>query len=83
MEKLVIKKIPFDTSYLLHFMNTKFYKHQIKRTSAGTGVIHTSTKRILECHIPLPKIPEQQKIASILSNVDSKIKKQQEYKSKL
>lgn len=33
--------------------------------------------------IPLPKIKEQQKIASILSNIDSQIRKQQEYKSNL
>ncbi|MCV0392106.1 MAG: restriction endonuclease subunit S [Nitrosopumilus sp.] len=69
----VLLKEKINKKYLNQFLNSSFYKKQIKRTSAGTGVIHTSTKKILEILFPHPEISEQQKIASILSNIDSKI----------
>jgi type I restriction enzyme, S subunit len=69
----VLFKQSTDKYFLNYFLNSFLSKQQIKKTSAGTGVIHTSTKKILELIIPLPSFPEQQKIALILSNVDKKI----------
>jgi len=68
-----IFKTEIEHKYLYYVLNSGNYKKQILRTAAGTTVIHTSSKRILSCMITIPPIPEQQKIASILSNVDSQI----------
>jgi type I restriction enzyme, S subunit len=67
----VIPKKKFDQKFLLYFLNSYFYKLQIKKTAAGTGVIHTSSKNILDCYIPLPKIEEQEEIGNIIYNVDN------------
>jgi len=45
------------------------------------GALRLDTIR--ELKIPLPSLQEQQKITSILSNIDSQIRRQQEYKFKL
>jgi len=69
-----------------HFMfyAIKFHRNKLLRLSYGTTFPEISKSEIKKVLIALPESRiEQQKIASILSNIDSQIQKQQEYKSKL
>ncbi|MBT6143723.1 restriction endonuclease subunit S [bacterium] len=66
----VLFKQKINKEFLNFVLNSKSYKQQILKTSSGTGVIHTSPTRILECNIPLPMIDEQSEIAKILYDMD-------------
>lgn len=46
-------------------------------------LIQLREKTFKEILIPLPPLPEQQRIASILSQIDEAIEKEQAYKEKL
>jgi type I restriction enzyme, S subunit len=81
--KIMVEEEKLDKYFLNYFFNSFLSKQQIKRTAAGTGVIHTSSEKILELLILIPPLPEQQKIASILSNLDSLIQQEKQYKEKL
>jgi type I restriction enzyme, S subunit len=71
--KAIFKK-DVNKLFLYYIFNSKNYKKQIHRTAAGTTVIHSSPKKILSCLIPIPKeIVEQDKISTILSNIDELI----------
>jgi type I restriction enzyme S subunit len=48
-----------------------------------TSIPQINNKHIYPLLVPYPSLEEQKKIASILSSVDSKIKKEEEYKAKL
>jgi len=61
-------------------LNQNFIFYSIKKglfhyelINIGTTVIHISKTNIEKIKIPLPSLPEQQKIANILSNVDNLI----------
>jgi len=51
--------------------------------SQGTTIQGFTRKDLSSHKVLLPPLPEQQKIASILSNIDSKITSQEQYKEKL
>lgn len=69
---------------LFWFYMIKFHKKRFLRLSYGTTFLEISKNAIKKVSIPTSiSKKEQQKIASILSNVDSQIQKQQECKSKL
>ena len=56
--------------------NTKFWS----KTTSQPSLSMETIRKVL---ILLPPLSEQQKIASILSNVDTKIQSQEQYKEKL
>ena len=64
--------------YLHYFTNFKPYLDYIKATATGTAQYNTSTKTIKNTNVVLPSLPEQKKIASILSSVDKSIEKTDE-----
>ena len=49
----------------------------------ATGVPSLSRENIKSIQIPLPPLPEQKRIASVLSQIDEAIEKEQKYKEKL
>jgi len=55
----------------------------LRNVNQGIGQPNLNTDLIGKLKIPLPSIQEQQKIASILSNIDSQIQSQIQYKEKL
>ena len=55
----------------------------LRNVNQGIGQPNLNTTIIGKLKIPLPPLPEQQKIATILSNIDSKITSQEQYKEKL
>ncbi|MGB9167418.1 MAG: restriction endonuclease subunit S [Nitrososphaeraceae archaeon] len=70
-----------DNIFILYTI--KFNKEKLVRKSHGTTFLEISKNNIKNLKVPIPPIKEQQKIASILSNIDSQIQKQQEYRIKL
>jgi type I restriction enzyme S subunit len=65
------KKILRD--YVYHLFRTKTVREQIRLTSSGSKVKHTSPERIYDVKIPLPTVSEQQKIVSLLDAIETKI----------
>lgn len=59
--------------FLYHLFKTKNVRQQLRRSSSGSKVKHTSPDRIYDVIVNIPSVPTQQKIASVLSALDSKI----------
>jgi type I restriction enzyme S subunit len=62
-----------DKKYLYHLLNSASVRLQIQTTASGTKVKHTSPDRIYDVLFNLPPLPEQRKIAAILSTWDEAI----------
>ncbi len=59
--------------YLLYFLLTEKYHKRIKETATGTTVRHSSNKILGDTIVPIPSLPEQQKIADFLTAVDDRL----------
>ena len=76
---VVVKKRDYNNlflCYLLNYVNLNQY-------SAETGQPLMTQSIVYKIQIPLPPLPEQHRIASILSQIDEAIEKEQKYKEKL
>ncbi|TXG98441.1 MAG: restriction endonuclease subunit S [Rhodocyclaceae bacterium] len=62
-----------DLVFVFYLFQTKSVREQIRLTSTGSKVKHTSPERIYAVIAPLPKAEEQRKIAAVLSALDAKI----------
>ena len=72
-----------NKNFLSYFLLTNNYHKVIKETSSGSTVRHSSIKIIQNININIPKLPEQQKIATFLTAVDTKIQQLKSRKSAL
>lgn len=54
--------------YLLYFINSPLAKNQFNNRLKGAGVPNLHLEEIREVEIPLPPLPEQQRIVAILDN---------------
>ncbi len=61
--------------YLYHLIRTESFKEAIRILASGAAQLNVSPKRMGEISILLPPLPEQRKIAAILSSVDDTIEK--------
>ncbi|MBT0730150.1 restriction endonuclease subunit S [Rosenbergiella nectarea] len=59
--------------YVYHLFKTKTVREQVRLTSSGSKVKHTSPERIYNVKIPLPSVTEQQKIVNFLDALENKI----------
>ena len=75
---VLIPKCKVDIIFVSEYINT-FVKFQIEET----GVPQLTAPKAAMHKIPLPPLPEQQRIASILSQIDETIEKEKRYKEKL
>jgi type I restriction enzyme S subunit len=66
-----LKKL--DRSFIYYLFQTRSVREQIRLTSSGSKVKHTSPERLYALKAPLPKVEEQKKIATVLSSLDAKI----------
>lgn len=64
-----------DTKYLYYVLNSDQMKKIFEEDSFGSGYKSLSLMKIKQLPIPLPPLPEQKKIASILSTWDEAIEK--------
>lgn len=62
-----------DRSFVYYLFQTKSVREQIRLTSTGSKVKHTSPERIYAVAAALPKVEVQKKIAAVLSALDAKI----------
>lgn len=62
-----------DRSYVYYLFQTKSVREQIRLTSTGSKVKHTSPERIYAVAAAIPRVEVQQKITAILSALDAKI----------
>ncbi len=66
-----------DSKYLGFLMNNDFVRSQLHKLGQGHSVVHIYGKSLKKVKIPIPPLPEQQKIAQILTTWDVAINKQE------
>ncbi len=76
MVKIEPKQGNLGKKFLFYFLKTKF--KLFNSTTTGTSIPHVSKSVFTHLKIPLPPLPEQRKIAEILSTVDGAIQKTDE-----
>jgi type I restriction enzyme, S subunit len=62
-----------DRHFLYQYFNWQFFRDQVKASSNGATVKHTSPGRIYQCRLFLPPIQTQRKIAAVLSAYDESV----------
>jgi type I restriction enzyme S subunit len=72
-----------NVSFLHQLMSAEIFQHLVNNSSSGTGQKEISEKQILQLHVTVPPLPEQKKIASILTSVDEVIENTQKQIDKL
>jgi len=77
------KKELADSEFLKHMLSSKPMQHQIDVKSSQSTMKYIGVGKIAQLKIPLPPLPEQQKIASILSAIDEKIEAEENKKKAL
>jgi len=75
---VLIPKFDVDIVFVSEYINCK-----VNFVIESTGVPQLTAPKVVEYYIPLPPLPEQQRIAEILSQLDQAIEKEQQYKEKL
>ena len=81
--RFLFKRNTIDKDFFYVFLNSPLFKKILSGILIGSDQPYVRTTELLTKSIPLPPLPEQQKLASILSNVDSQITSQTQYKEKL
>jgi len=61
------------TLFLFYILNSNYFVIFLNRLTAGSTINHLYQKDFVNFHFPIPLYTEQQKITSILSNVDNLI----------
>jgi len=74
MVKLKIKEDLYDKLFVFYLLKHKV-EPILKSQTKGTGIPHVDKKILNLLQIPLPLLPEQKKIAEILSTIDKAIEK--------
>lgn len=76
-----IKMIKGNNNFLFYLL--KFKNEDLNSKSSGSTFSSINKQALNDFKIAIPSLPEQQKIASILSKVDSQIQDNQNYLTKL
>ncbi|HII4325789.1 TPA: restriction endonuclease subunit S [Enterobacter cloacae] len=59
--------------YVYYLFRTNTVREQIRLTSSGSKVKHTSPERIYDVKVPLPEVKEQQKIVDFFDVIEDKL----------
>ncbi len=68
-----VKDSNVSKRFLLYYLINPDTKYELQVRSVGSVVAHLNMKDIRNFKIPLPSLPEQRAIASVLSSLDDKI----------
>ncbi|MEW6703059.1 MAG: restriction endonuclease subunit S, partial [Bacteroidota bacterium] len=73
--KLSVNKDLISSDFLLYFFKSVYGQHQLLKNESQVGVpsISNPLTSLKEIQVPVPSLPEQRAIASILSRLDDKI----------
>ncbi len=71
----VVPKKGHDSRYIYYWLQRTDVKRQMINLSAGSTVLHLNTRDVPYLRVDVPPLPEQRKIAAILSSVDEVIEK--------
>ncbi len=74
---IVLKQENQDSRYLGYLFNNDVVKNQLFKIGQGHSVVHIYSSGLKKILIPLPPLPEQQKIANILNTWDKAIATQE------
>lgn len=66
-------KLKFTSGYLGYYMNSNPYHNQLRPYMQGVKVTSISKANIALTNVSIPSLPEQQKIASLFSEIDTLI----------
>lgn len=69
--------------FIMYILNYDICRKQLNMDIIGTTRPRVNLNQVREILIPLPLLPEQYRIASILSQIDEAIEKEERYKEKL
>jgi type I restriction enzyme, S subunit len=83
LRRFKINDMEIFPEYLYQYLNTNMIRNYFISTSYTSAQTGITTKDYFKVRIIMSPLPEQQKIATILSNIDSKITSQEQYKEKL
>ena len=62
-----------DSYYLRHLLLSDLFYDQISNESQGSAQVNVGPTHLKKCYAALPPLPEQEKIAEVLSTVDEKL----------
>tara|TARA_R110002124_G_scaffold104339_3_gene254147 strand:- start:6156 stop:7454 length:1299 start_codon:yes stop_codon:yes gene_type:complete len=74
---IILKQNHQDSRYLGYLFNNDVVKNQLFKIGQGHSVVHIYSSGLKKVLVPLPPLPEQQKIASILNIWDKAIAAQE------
>lgn len=80
---VLIKNIKINSRYFYYFLCSEYIQKVIFKETSQTSIPMISQEQIGKFKIIIPTIKEQEKIASILSEVDKKIEEYENKKKKL
>jgi type I restriction enzyme S subunit len=71
-EWIVFRSHQADPRYLRHFLTSDLFHAKFMRTVAGVGgsLLRARPTQVGEIRVPLPSVPEQQRVADILDKAD-------------
>lgn len=72
-----------DIKYLYYLVGSWLFRRHVDAVKTSSGIPHISAIQIKDFYTPLPPLPEQKRIAEILSTVDKKLKFERKRREKL
>jgi type I restriction enzyme S subunit len=70
-----LKQEKVNPNFLCYYINSHIGRARMRGLEVGSTIFHINTKDLKKFRVLLPPLPEQQKIAQILSNWDKAIEK--------
>jgi type I restriction enzyme S subunit len=83
LTKLIFDKSAIYSKFLFHLLKYEAIRRKMKTFAQGTNVLHLNHDLVRSLKIPLPPLPEQRRIAEILSTIDKKLELERNRKTKL
>lgn len=63
----------YDVRFILHSINSPYFKKQVLDNVSGSGRVRTSLTKLKDCKLRIPPLEEQQRISRIIDDAFAKI----------